>query len=55
MMDAEKFDQMLETLVALTYPRPVNVLSAHAPGCYAWGPDHYQCALDRIEELESER
>ena len=33
-----------------------KTLSAeHGPGCYAGGPPHYSCALDRIVELESAR
>lgn len=54
-METDKFERLLKALAALAYPRPVNVLSAHTPDCYAWGPDHYQCALDRITKLESKR
>lgn len=28
--------------------------TAHAEGCYAWGPKHYECALAKIEALETE-
>lgn len=27
----------------------------HAPGCWRWGPRHYECALREIELLVAER
>ena len=30
-------------------------IGTHSPICYAFGPHHYECALRKIEELESER
>ena len=30
-------------------------IGTHSPTCYAFGPHHYECALRKIEELESER
>ena len=29
-------------------------IGAHSPHCYTFGPHHYECALRKIEELESE-
>ena len=30
-------------------------IGTHSPTCYSFGPHHYECALRKIEELESER
>ena len=30
-------------------------IGTHSPTCYTFGPSHYECALRKIEELESER
>jgi len=30
-------------------------IGTHSPTCYSFGPAHYECALRKIEELESER
>jgi hypothetical protein len=30
-------------------------IGTHGPTCYSFGPHHYECALRKIEELESER
>ena len=28
--------------------------TSHAPGCWDWGPKHYECALKEIEALRAE-
>ena len=30
-------------------------IGTHSPTCYSFGPHHYECALRKIFELESER
>jgi hypothetical protein len=30
-------------------------IGTHSPTCYTFGPSHYECALRKIEDLESER
>lgn len=30
-------------------------IGTHSPTCYSYGTAHYECALHKIEELESKR
>lgn len=30
----------------------INSVGSHAPGCWAWGPEHYVCAYERVKELQ---
>ena len=29
-------------------------IGTHSPDCYKWGPQHYECALWHIKELEED-
>jgi len=29
-------------------------IGTHAPDCYKWGPQHYECAMRHIKELEED-
>ena len=30
----------------------INHIGSHAEGCWAWGPEHYVCAYERVKELQ---
>lgn len=32
----------------------LNQQHTHAHGCWFWGPEHYECAYDRIKRLQKE-
>ena len=53
-MNHEDFQKLMDALEQLE-KECKQLKKQHGPGCYALGPHHYNCALARIEELESER
>ena len=32
----------------------VQRIGTHSPDCWKWGPQHFECALRRIKELEKQ-
>ena len=56
MTDAEEIEHLKEELKrlqqALHYEQWLaGRQGTHGPGCWKWGPAHYRCALNHIEEI----
>lgn len=32
----------------------MNHISSHTHDCWAWGPEHYMCAYERVKELQEQ-
>jgi hypothetical protein len=62
MIDAEEIERLKEELKrlqqalhyeqqALHYEQWLAGRHGHGPGCWKWGPTHYRCALNHIEQI----
>ena len=32
----------------------INHIGSHHPDCWAWGPEHYMCAYEKVKELQEQ-
>lgn len=53
-MTEEEKDQEIDRLrTALRYEaNRFSRIGTHAPDCWKWGPQHYECALRKIKEIK---
>lgn len=56
MSDGEKDAEIARLRKALYYEENrFQRIGTHASDCWKWGPNHYECALRKIKELEEQK